>query len=100
MTGTELAHFRLPADAEFPYDRIGHFIVGQEPGGATRIGDEEAKQLNDEITARSPVRTRAAPEDVAPPVDPSPEIEDLKKQVAVLREAVAEYMEGVKAGKA
>lgn len=46
-----LKHYALPL-GEFDYQRSGHFIEGHEPEGSIEITEEEAKIINDAVTAR------------------------------------------------
>lgn len=71
MEETEMAFFRIPADAEYPFARLGNFQIGHEPQGAIQISEDEARQLHEETTSRSPQKLRKAveTEPTAAPVD-------------------------------
>jgi hypothetical protein len=71
MEETEMAYFRIPADAEYPFDRLGNFRIGHEPKGAIQISEDEARLLHDETTARTPAKQRKTVESepTAAPVD-------------------------------
>lgn len=62
MQETKTAFFRISADADYPFDRLGNFLIGHEPEGAIQISDDEARLLHDETTARTPQKQRKAVE--------------------------------------
>jgi len=55
----EMGYFRVPADDEYPYDRLGHFIRHLAPEGFTEITADEAAELNEAIARQTQSAPRA-----------------------------------------
>lgn len=79
----EMGYFRVPADDEYPYDRVGHFIRRLAPEGLIEITAQEAAELHDETTRLTQTAPRGASQKTA-----SVDLQPLQDQIDVLAQAL------------
>lgn len=91
--------YALPPTEAVPYEHVGHFLEGHAPSDAREIDADEARAINEDVSARTTIHV-AQPSSVAAQLSASVDLKPLFDKIEALSKTVITQAEALDAAAA